>query len=84
MDSLQNKLPRDDFRRIILAEDPAMERFIQLDLHSVREKAEAENLPRPESNDSVENEKKLKKLARLAAHKAANEYSRRGSGLFSK
>jgi len=61
-----------------------MERFIQLNLHSDREKAEAENLPRPENRDPAEVEKKLKRFARTAAHKAAKEYSRSGSGVFSK
>jgi len=61
-----------------------MERFIQLDLHRDREKAEAENLPKTENNNPMENEKKLKRLARAAAHKGAKEYSRRGFGLFSK
>jgi hypothetical protein len=73
-----------DFRAIILAEDPAMERFIQLNLHSDREKAEAENLPKTENRDPAEVEKKLKRLARTAAHKAAKEYSRSGTGVFSK
>ena len=61
-----------------------MERFIQLNLHSDKEKAEAENLPKPENRDPAEAEKKLKRLARAAAHKAAKEYSRSGSGVFSK
>jgi len=59
-----------------------MERFIQLGLLNEREKAAAENLPKPENR--IENEKKLKRIAKMAAHKAAREYSRRGSGLFSK
>ena len=71
------------FRAIILAEVPAMERFIQLGLQNEKMKAAAENLPKPENNP-VENEKKLKRLARTAAHKAAKEYSRGRSGLFSK
>ena len=61
-----------------------MERFIQLNLHKDSERVEAENLPKPGEDHFVENEKKLKKIARAAAHKAAGEYSRRGSGLFSK
>ena len=61
-----------------------MERFIQLDLHTYKEKAEAENLPKPENRDPGELGKKLKRFARAAAHKAAGEYSRKGSGIFCK
>ena len=61
-----------------------MERFIQLGLQSERVKAAAENLPKTENVDPAHLEKKLKRFARTAAHKAAANFNRKGSGLFSK
>lgn len=63
-----------------------MERFIQLNLHDEKENANAANLPK---TDSKEPEtpmigKRVNKLLNKAAHKAAGQYGRSGSGIFSK
>ena len=63
-----------------------MERFIQLNLHSESEKPEPANLPNPERKEpepSVSS-KRLKRLVNKAAHKAATEFGRNKSGIFSK
>lgn len=63
-----------------------MERFIQLNLQTPSEKTEATNLPEPEPKDvdAEEEAKRLSRIANRAAHRAASEYSRGSSGLFSK
>jgi hypothetical protein len=61
-----------------------MEHFIVLNLSDDTEKAEAENLPRPEDNGSVEREKRLNRFANMAAHKAAKEFAHGRFGIFSK
>lgn len=61
-----------------------MENFIKLNLHNQLEKAEAQNLPRREVNESAEREKALKRVAKIAAHRAAKEFARGRFGIFSK
>jgi hypothetical protein len=63
-----------------------MERFIQLHLQSDSEKAEPANLPNPERNlpEPSMPSKRLKRIGDRAAHKAASEFSRNKSGIFSK
>ena len=63
-----------------------MERFIQLNLQIDSDKAKATNLPRPEHKDPVipESAKRLNRFVNKAAHKAAREFGRSGSGIFSK
>ena len=63
-----------------------MERFIQLNLRDEKENANAANLPKPEEKepDSPVLSKRVNKLINKAAHKAAGQYGRGGSGLFSK
>lgn len=62
-----------------------MERFIQLNLRNDREKAEAENLPKLETEEPVEVDRRLNRIANMAARKAAREFGRqRSSGIFSK
>lgn len=63
-----------------------MERFIQLNLQSDSQKAEPANLPNPESKEpeSPVLSKRLHRLADKAAHKAATEFGRNKSGIFSK
>jgi hypothetical protein len=63
-----------------------MERFIQLNLQSGTDKAEAANLPDSERKqpDPPVLSKRLHRLVNKAAHKAAAEFSRSKSGIFSK
>jgi hypothetical protein len=63
-----------------------MERFIQLNLHSDSEKPETANLPNPEHKnpEPAAPSKRLKRLVNKAAHKAATEFGRNKSGIFSK
>ena len=63
-----------------------MERFIQLNLNTPSEKTEATNLPETERKEpeSEEEARRLSRIANRAAHKAASEYSRSSSGIFSK
>ncbi len=63
-----------------------MEPLLQLNLNSDREKAEGENLPRPdrEAPEPVAVTKSLNQMANRVAHRAASEYRRNGTGLFSK
>ncbi len=63
-----------------------MKPLLQLNLQSDREKAESENPPKPEGEQQEPRVvgKRLNRLARKAAHKAATEYSRSGSGIFAK
>lgn len=63
-----------------------MERFIQLNLRDEKENANAANLPKPEGKEpeSPMLSKRVNKLLNKAAHKAASEYGRGGSGIFSK
>ena len=63
-----------------------MERFIQLNLRDEKENANAANLPKPEAKEPEPPVlgKRVHKLLNKAAHKAASEYGRSGSGIFSK
>lgn len=64
-----------------------MERFIQLNLQSDTEKAQPANLPEPERKEQPEApvmSKRLHRLVNKAAHKAASEFGRNKSGIFSK
>jgi hypothetical protein len=63
-----------------------MKPILQLNLNTDRNEAEATNLPKP---DHVEPEpevvrKRLDQIANRAAHKAAAEYGRYSSNIFSK
>ena len=75
----------------MVAEDYAMERFIQLNLRSDSEKAAADNSPNnlqyreQEAENSLAGNKRLNKMLKKAAHKASTEYGRGGKGgIFSK
>lgn len=63
-----------------------MERFIQLNLNTTSEKTESTNLPEPErrEKEAAEATRKINRIARRAAHKAASEFGRSKTGLFSK
>jgi hypothetical protein len=63
-----------------------MERFIQLNLRDEKENANAASLPKPEVKEpgTPVLGKRVSKLLNKAAHKAAGEYGRGGSGIFSK
>jgi hypothetical protein len=64
-----------------------MKPIIQLHLHSDSEKAKAENLPKlagEELKPSEEVRKRLDRIADKAAHKAAAQFGRYRSGIFSK
>jgi hypothetical protein len=63
-----------------------MERFIQLNLQSDSQKNEPANLPNRESKEAepVVLSKRLHRLVNKAAHKAATEFGRNKSGIFSK
>ena len=61
-----------------------MERFIQLNLRGDIEKAEAANLPKPEIKEPEVFGKRLDRMVKRAAHRAATEFSRSKSGIFSK
>ena len=68
-------------------EDLAMDRFIQLNLQPNTEKTEPTNLPDPDRKEQPEApamSKRLHRLVNKAAHKAASEFGRNGSGIFSK
>jgi hypothetical protein len=63
-----------------------MQPLLQLHLQSNSEKAEAVNLPNPEGEEREPAvvRKSLIQMANKAAHRAATEYRRNSSGLFSK
>lgn len=63
-----------------------MEHFIQLNLHSDGERAEAPSFFRPERKDLEVPAigKRLNRILNKAAHKAATEFGRSRSGIFSK
>ena len=63
-----------------------MERFIQLNLQSGTEKVEQANLPDAERKEQEVPvlSKRLHRLVNRAAHKAAAEFGRNKSGIFSK
>ena len=63
-----------------------MEHLIQLNLHSDGERAETPNSPKPERRDpdSPVISKRLNQSINRAAHRAAREFGRSGSGIFSK
>ena len=63
-----------------------MERFIKLNLVDEKENANAANLPKPEVKEPETPvfSKRINKYLNKAAHKAAGEYRRGGSGIFSK
>jgi len=63
-----------------------MKPLLQLNLNRDSEKAESENLPQPdrEAPEPVAVTKSLNQIANRAAHKAASQYRRNSSGLFSK
>ena len=63
-----------------------MKPILQLNLRSDGEKSEAANLPNPEPHEpeSEEARKRLNQIANRAAHKAAAEYGRYASRVFSK
>ena len=63
-----------------------MKPLLQLNLNRDSEKAESENLSQPdrESPEPVAVTKSLNQIANRAAHKAASQYRRNSSGLFSK
>lgn len=60
--------------------------ILQINLHDEREMAEATNLPRPVRTEpeTPEERKKLEAIANRAAHKAAAEFGRYRSSIFSK
>lgn len=70
----------------MVAEDEAMQTFLQLNLQAPEKKPEDINQPRPEGEEvqHLEEGKKLNRMANRIAHKAATVYGRSGSGLFSK
>ena len=63
-----------------------MKPLLQLNLRSDSEKSEAANLPNPEHQEpeTEATRKKLNQIANRAAHKAAAEYGRYASRVFSK
>jgi hypothetical protein len=65
-----------------------MERFIQLNLRDEKENANAANLPKTDAKEPEPGppvlSKRVNKFLNKAAHKAAGEYGRGGSGIFSK
>jgi hypothetical protein len=63
-----------------------MEQLIQLNLQTGSDKAEPANLPNPERKEPEAPvlSKRLHRLVNKAAHKAAAEFGRSKSGLFSK
>jgi hypothetical protein len=64
-----------------------MESLLQLHLESNTGKAEAENVPRPEQEQPkiIVPSKRLNRIINRAAHKAATEFRKGGSGgIFSK
>lgn len=61
-----------------------MERFITLNLQNASGKAETENPSKPADKGSEALGKSLNRTANMAAHKAARDYARSSSGIFSK
>jgi len=65
-----------------------MDSLLQLHLQTDKAKPEAENLPKPESENEdlkpLATSKRLNRIVNRAAHKGASQYSRNSSGLFSK
>ncbi|MGA8043232.1 MAG: hypothetical protein WCA37_10545 [Terracidiphilus sp.] len=63
-----------------------MKPLLQLNLHDEREKAEVLNPPQPETKEqhATTTEKRLNRIAAKAAHRAATEYRRSSSSIFSK
>ena len=63
-----------------------MKPLLQLNLQDEREKAEAPNPPQPETKEqpTTTTEKRLNRIAGKAAHRAATEYRRSSSNIFSK
>ena len=63
-----------------------MDSLLQLHLQSDNPKPEAENVSKPENEEPkpVVTSKRLNRIINRAAHKAATEYGRSGSGIFSK
>lgn len=63
-----------------------MDRFIQLNLQVDRDKVEPADLPNPEHKEQEPPvlSKRLHRLVNKAAHKAAGEFGRNKSQLFSK
>ncbi len=63
-----------------------METLLHLNLNDEREKSQTPDPPKPETaqQSSAEDDERLKRIAAKAAHKAATEYRRGGSNLFSK
>lgn len=63
-----------------------MKPLLQLDLHSDGEKTAEADLPRPDGEGikPMAPSKTLNQMANRMTHKAAMEYNRRGSGIFSK
>ncbi len=63
-----------------------MDSLLQLHLQSDNPKPEAEKLSKPENEEPkpVVTSKRLNRIMNRAAHKAATEYGRSGSGIFSK
>ncbi len=63
-----------------------MKPFIELHLQSDSDKAAPMNLPSQEREETrpVIQTKRLHKMVNRAAHKAASEFGRKGSGIFSK
>ena len=63
-----------------------MEQVIQLNLHSDGERAETANSFKPERKalESPPISRRLKRFVNKAAHKAATEFGRSRSGIFSK
>ena len=82
----QHDLSQCSFGAIMQREDQVMERFIQLNLQSDSDKAKATNLPRPEPKGAAnpESAKRLHRFVNKAAQRAATEFGRSGSGIFSK
>ena len=61
-----------------------MESLLQLHLESQKAKPEADNLPKPEKDEVIVPSKRLNRIVNRAAHKAATEFRKGGSGIFSK
>lgn len=61
-----------------------MQPLLQLNLQNDSEKAEPANLPKPESKEPEVVHKKLNQMAKKASRRAATDYSRNSSGIFSK
>lgn len=61
-----------------------MERLIQLNLPREGQKAEAESVPNSERKEPAAFGKRLNRIVNKAAHKAAMEFGRSKSGIFSK